>query len=189
MVARIAVFCGSAAGSEPAYVEQAQAVGRSLAERGIGLVYGGAASGTMGVIADAALAAGGEVIGVIPDHPKAWKLVHPGLTEVKAVEDVYRRKSTLVELSSAFLALPGGVGTVDELFEVWSWGQVRLHTKPIGLLDVNGFYQPLLAFIDHMVVSGFLTPEHRSMLSVSAELPQLLDAFDDYQPPETEKWG
>lgn len=175
---RICVFCGSSAGFDPVYLEQATALGALLAERGIGLVYGGASVGTMGAVADGALAAGGEVIGVIPEHFSQVEIAHAGLTELHVVADMHARKAKMAALADGFLALPGGAGTLEELFEVWTWAQIGLHTKPIGLVDVGGYYQPLRVFVDHMVDAGFMRAQYRDMVAVDQDPRVLLDAFD-----------
>ena len=184
---RICVFCGSSNGLD-VHLEAARLVGRTLAERGIGVVYGGAKVGTMGAVADAALAAGGEVIGVIPESLLNWEVAHDGLTEQHVVDGLHARKALMAELSDGFIALPGGVGTMEELFEVWTWAQLGLHTKPVGLLDVDGFYEHLVRFTDTMVESGFLRKPYRDILLVDTDLPTLLDRFAAYTPP-TYKWS
>jgi uncharacterized protein (TIGR00730 family) len=184
---RICVFCGSSNGQE-VHLAAARLVGRTLAERGIGIVYGGAKVGTMGAVADAALAAGGEVIGVIPESLVNWEVAHDGLTEQHIVDGLHARKALMAELSDAFVALPGGVGTMEELFEVWTWAQLGLHDKPVGLLDVDGFYEHLLRFTDTMVEAGFLRKPYRDVLLVDSDLPALLDRFAAYRPP-TYKWS
>lgn len=183
---RICVFCGSSSGRSE-YVEAARHVGTTLAERGIELVYGGAKVGTMGAVADAALAAGGRVIGVIPRGLVDREIAHKGLTELHVVADMHERKAKMAELSDGFVALPGGAGTLEELFEVWTWAQLGLHTKPVGLLDVAGYYGHLTRFVEHMVVEGFLKPPYRDMLLVDPDLLRLLDRFTGYQPTEY-KW-
>ncbi|HEV7973227.1 TIGR00730 family Rossman fold protein [Amycolatopsis sp.] len=185
---RICVFCGSSMGFDPAYAEQARALGKLLADRGIGLVYGGASVGTMGAVADGALAAGGEVIGVIPEHLSSVEISHAGLTELHVVADMHQRKAKMAALSDGFLALPGGAGTLEELFEVWTWSQLGLHTKPIGLVDVGGFYAPLWGFVEHMVSEGFLRADHRDVIMMDADPAVLLDKFADYTPPAAPKW-
>ncbi|WP_275291083.1 TIGR00730 family Rossman fold protein [Amycolatopsis sp. La24] len=172
---RICVFCGSAQGFSPEYAEAAAGVGKLLAQRGIGLVYGGASVGTMGVVANAALAAGGEVIGVIPEVLSNVEIAHGGLTELHVVADMHQRKAKMAALSDAFVALPGGVGTLEELFEVWTWAQLGIHRKPIGLLDVAGYYSPLVAFADQMLEKGFLRPETRELISVASDADKLVD--------------
>jgi uncharacterized protein (TIGR00730 family) len=184
---RICVFCGSSNGSDT-YLEVARTVGRTLAERGIGVVYGGAKAGTMGAVADGALAAGGEVIGVIPKSLVDWEVAHDGLTEQHIVDGLHARKALMAELSDGFVALPGGVGTMEELFEVWTWAQLGLHNKPVGLLDVNGFYDHLLRFTDTMVEEGFLRKPYRDVLLVDSDLPSLLEQFAAYK-PLTNRWS
>lgn len=184
---RICVFCGSSNGLD-VHLEAARLVGRTLAERGIGVVYGGAKVGTMGAVADAALAAGGEVVGVIPESLVTWEVAHDGLTEQHIVDGLHARKALMAELSDGFIALPGGVGTMEELFEVWTWAQLGLHEKPVGLLDVDGFYEHLLRFTDTMVEAGFLRKPYRDLLIVGNDLPALLERFAAYQPP-TRKWS
>ncbi|MBE1498608.1 uncharacterized protein (TIGR00730 family) [Amycolatopsis lexingtonensis] len=188
-MSRICVFCGSSMGFSPRYAEQAAALGKLLAQRGIGLVYGGASVGTMGVVADAALAAGGEVIGVIPEALSSVEISHAGLSELHVVRDMHERKAKMAALSDGFLALPGGAGTLEELFEVWTWAQLGLHGKPIGLVDVDGYYGPLLAFADHMVTEGFVKPEYRQLLMADADPAALLDRFATYEPPAPPKWA
>jgi uncharacterized protein (TIGR00730 family) len=172
---RVCVFCGSSQGARPGYGDAARSFGRLLAERGLGLVYGGASVGLMGELADAALAAGGEVVGVIPDRLVERELAHPGLTELRVVSTLSERKTQMAGLSAAFVALPGGAGTLDELFEVWTWSVLGVHAKPFGLLDVDGFFEPLVAALDHLVEEGFLTPWARSLLVVDDDPRSLLD--------------
>ena len=185
---RVCVFCGSSMGFDPAYAEHATALGALLAERGIGLVYGGASVGTMGAVADGALAAGGEVIGVIPEHLSSVEIAHAGLTELHVVADMHERKAKMAALSEGFLALPGGAGTLEELFEVWTWAQLGLHAKPIGLVDIAGYYGPLREFVDHMVAEGFLRAAHRDLLAIHADPAVLLDKFAEYEAPSVAKW-
>ncbi|WP_026360296.1 TIGR00730 family Rossman fold protein [Amycolatopsis nigrescens] len=185
---RICVFCGSSMGFDPVYAEQARALGTLLAERGIGLVYGGASVGTMGAVADAALAAGGEVIGVIPEHLSRVEIAHAGLTKLHVVADMHQRKAKMAELADGFLALPGGAGTLEELFEVWTWAQLGLHSKPIGLVDVAGYFQPLREFVDHMVDAGFLRTEHRDVITVHKDPVALLEVFANHEPADIAKW-
>ena len=158
-----------------------------LAQRGIGLVYGGGRVGLMGVLADAALAAGAEVIGVIPQALLERELGHRGLTELRVVDSMHARKALMGELAGGFIALPGGVGTLEELFEVWSWATLGLHRKPCGLLDVAGFFAPLVEFLDRQVEAGFIHPRYRAMLTVASTPEALLDTFAAYEPP-AEKW-
>ena len=172
---RLGVFCGSRDGARPAYREAAHALGRALAARGVGVVYGGASVGLMGAVADAALAAGGEVIGVIPQSLVAREIAHAGLTALHVVDTMHERKARMAALADAFVALPGGVGTLEELFEVWTWGQLGLHAKPCGLLDVAGYYRPLLAFVDQGVAEGFIRPAQRHTLVVDDDAARLID--------------
>jgi uncharacterized protein (TIGR00730 family) len=185
---RVCVFCGSSPGNDPAYLAAARETGRTLAERGIGLVYGGASVGTMGEVADAALAAGGEVFGVIPQSLVDREVAHHGLTELRVVTTLHERKAAMASLADGFVALPGGAGTLEELFEVWTWAQLGLHTKPVALLDVQGFYQPLLRFLDHAIEQGFLSKGYESSLIVESTVPAVLDRFADYTPPPP-KWS
>jgi uncharacterized protein (TIGR00730 family) len=185
---RIVVFCGSSPGRRPEYAEAATAFGRLLAERGIGVVYGGASVGMMGALADGALAAGGEVIGVIPRRLLEREIAHPGLTELHTVGTMHERKALMADLSDGVVALPGGTGTLDELFEMFTWAQLGLHRKPIGLLEIDGYWQPLLAFIDHMVAERFLWAEHRDALLVAADGPALLDRLAAFEPAVKDKW-
>ncbi|HLO76698.1 MAG TPA: TIGR00730 family Rossman fold protein, partial [Magnetospirillum sp.] len=166
---RVCVFCGSSRGTNPAYAEAAAATGRLIAQRGLGLVYGGGDVGLMGIVANAALAAGGEVIGVIPDALMRMEVGNPNLTALHVVGTMHERKAMMAELSDGFIALPGGIGTLEELFEVWTWGQLGLHPKPLGLLDVAGYYDHLHAFLDHTVAEGFLKDRHRAMVAVDAD--------------------
>lgn len=174
---RICVFCGSRPGARPEYMAAAVALGRLMAERGIGLVYGGASVGTMGAIADAALAAGGEVIGVIPDTLVAREVAHDGLSRLHVVNSMHARKALMASLSDAFISLPGGTGTLDELFEAFTWAQLGLHRKPMALVNVCGYYAPLLAFLDHAVEQRFLTSEHRMLIRVADDPESVLAAL------------
>ncbi len=183
---RLCVFCGSSAGDDPAFAEAAAAVGGALAERRITLVYGGGNVGLMGVLADAALRAGGEVIGVIPKALMEWEVGHLGLSDLRVVDSMHERKALMAELSDGFAALPGGIGTLEEFFEIWTWAQLGVHHKPCGLLNAKGYYDPLVAFLDAMVERGFLKPRHRSMAIVEREVGPLLAALEAYRPPEGE---
>jgi uncharacterized protein (TIGR00730 family) len=176
-VASVCVFCGSSDGRGTRYVDAAADLGRLLAARGITLVYGGARVGSMGALADAALEAGGKVIGVIPGGLFGQETPHRDVTELHVVEDMHERKAKMASLSDAFLALPGGIGTLEELFEVWTWAYLGIHDKPIGLVDLDGFYQPLISMADHMVAEGFLKPSAREMVQVSPDPVALLDKF------------
>jgi uncharacterized protein (TIGR00730 family) len=173
----VCVFCGSAAGVAPAYVEAARAFAREAAGRGIRLVYGGASVGLMGAIADAALEAGGRVVGIIPRALVDREIAHHGLTELRVVQTMHERKAMMAELSDAFVALPGGLGTLEELFEVWTWGMLGLHRKPYGVLDTAGYYGPLIRFLDHARDEGFIRPAQRADLTVSDSPAELLTAL------------
>ena len=188
MIRRVCVFCGSNTGSDPAYVEAAQALGQLFARKGIALVYGGGSVGLMGVLADAVLAAGGEAIGVIPQALWAREVGHRGLTDLRIVETMHERKAMMADLADAFIALPGGLGTLEEIFEVWTWAQLGLHQKPLGFLDVNGFYAPLMEFIDRAVRSRFVRDEHRAIAMIARDPEALLKRFESWQPPRVAKW-
>lgn len=185
---RICVFCGSANGALPAYGDAARELGSALGRAGIGLVYGGASVGLMGQVADAVLAAGGEVIGVIPEALAQKEIAHHGLTQLHVVGSMHERKAMMAELSDAFIALPGGAGTLEELFEVWTWAQLGYHGKPCALLNVAGFYDGLLAFVDQVVAQGFLKPDYRQMLIEASDAQTVLDAIGSYRPPVVPKW-
>ena len=184
----ICVFCGSNAGANPAYLAAAEAVGRGLAQRGVRVVYGGATVGMMGTLADAVRGTGGEVIGVIPQAIFDREIGHTGLDDLRVVGSMHERKALMAELSDAFIALPGGIGTLEELFEVYTWAQLGIHAKPLGLLDVAGYYQPLVAFLDHAVQERFLRPEMRTLLAVSDELDDLLAELEASEPVTLQKW-
>ncbi|WP_169977451.1 LOG family protein [Tautonia rosea] len=188
MVQAVCVFCGSSPGADPAYREAAAALGQLLAELGKTLVYGGGSVGLMGVLADAVMAQGGRVIGVIPQSLLDREVGHTELTELHVVGSMHERKAMMAELAEGFLALPGGIGTLEEFFEIWTWGQLGLHRKPFGLLDVEGFYQPMLAFLDRLVEQRFVRPEHRAMLIVARQPVTLLAAMEAYTPPPVPKW-
>ena len=180
---RIAVYCGSATPADPRYLDLAALTGRTLAERGIGVVYGGGTRGLMGAVADAALAAGGEVIGVIPEALAGTpEVAHHGCTELHVVTGMHQRKQAFTDLSDGFLTLPGGVGTMDELWEAVSWAQLGYHAKPVGLLNAFGFYDALLAFNRHMIDTGFIRLVHAGILIAEAELDQLLTRMTAHEP-------
>jgi hypothetical protein len=185
---RILVFCGSSPGRRPEYAEAAAELGRLLAGRGIGLVYGGASVGLMGAVADGALGAGGEVIGVIPRRLVESEIAHAGLSDLRVVETMHERKAMMAELSDAVIALPGGTGTLDELFEMFTWSQLGLHRKPIGLLDVARYWERLLAFLDHMVEERFIYAEHRDTLLVERDAAALLERLGSFVHPARDKW-
>ena len=186
---RLCVFCGSSVGSNPAYAEAAVTLGSLLARRGIGLVYGGGNVGLMGVIADAALAAGGEVIGVIPKALADREVANHGVTELRVVDSMHTRKAMMADLSDAFIAMPGGVGTFEEFFEAITWTQLGLHRKACGLLNVAGFYTPLAAFIDQAVSDGFIKPVHRAAIVVDDNPERLLDTLTTIDLPDAPKWS
>jgi uncharacterized protein (TIGR00730 family) len=185
---RVAVFCGSNAGTDPAYAEAAVELGALLADRGIGLVYGGGAVGLMGIVADAVLAGGGEVTGVIPQHLWDKEVGHRGLTELLVVGSMHERKLAMADRADAFIGLPGGVGTLEELFEAITWTQLGIQHKAVGFLDVAGFYQPLLRFLDDTVDAGFVRSEHRSMVIAATSPAEMLERLATWEPPVTEKW-
>jgi uncharacterized protein (TIGR00730 family) len=180
---RICVFCGSSAGNNPLYADAARETGRILAERRIALVYGGGRVGLMGVLADAALNAGGRVIGVIPQSLLAREIQHTGLSELHVTSTMHERKTKMAELADGFIALPGGAGTLEEIFEQWTWAQLGIHHKPCGFLNTNGYFDPLCQMIERMTTEGFLRPEHASMLIFHTELAAIVDTFREYLPP------
>lgn len=185
---RVCVYCGSSLGNQKIYREMAEAMGGLLARRGIGLVYGGGNVGLMGVVADAALAAGGEVIGVIPHSLANREIAHAGVTDLRVVDSMHTRKALMAELSDAFIAMPGGVGTFEEFFEAVTWTQLGVHRKPCGLLNVAGFYAPLAAFIDQAVTEGFIKPIHRAMIVVDDDPERLLNSLATVELPDVPKW-
>jgi uncharacterized protein (TIGR00730 family) len=184
----VCVFCGSSRGAHPAYLEAATVTGRTLAERGVTLVYGGARVGLMGAVADAALNAGGRVHGVIPTALMARELGHPGLTHLDEVGSMHERKARMAELSDGFIALPGGAGTLEEVAEIWTWAQLGLHAKPIGFLNVAGYFDHLFAFVDHAVAEAFITPVNGDMLLRSPRPAQLIDSMAAFTPVPTTRW-
>jgi len=184
----VCVYCGSSPGARPDYVSAAATLGRALVDRGLGLVYGGANRGTMGAIADTVLAAGGEVVGVIPHGLVNQEVAHRGLTELITVETLHERKARMLELSCALVTMPGGYGTHDELFEALSWLQLGIHEMPVGLLNVRHYFDGLLAHLEHAVAEGFLKPEHHQMLLVESDPEALLDRCRDFVPPERPSW-
>lgn len=185
---RICVYCGANRGRDPAFAAAARAMGEALARRGIELVTGGGRVGLMGVIADATLEAGGRVTGVIPQALMNKELGHAGLTDLIVTASMHERKAKMAELSDGFVAMPGGLGTYEELFEIWTWAQLGWHHKPCGLLNAAGFYDKLVAFLDGASDAQFLKPEHRAMLVVDADPDRLLDRFAAYTPPVVTKW-
>lgn len=188
MLKRICVFCGSNSGTGEIYLQAAREVGRLLCERGIELVYGGGKVGLMGALADACLSAGGRVIGVIPQLLVDKEVAHLGLTELRVVQTMHERKALMADLADAFLALPGGYGTWDELCEVLTWSQIGIQRKACAILNVNGYYDPLLAMADRAVSEGFLRDAHRELLLADTEPQRLLDRLESYVPPLIDKW-
>jgi uncharacterized protein (TIGR00730 family) len=185
---RICVFCGSSAGNQPQYRVCAETLGTELTRRQIGLVYGGGNVGLMGAIADAVLKAGGEAIGVIPEHLMTREIGHNRLTKLHIVHSMHERKALMADLSDAFIALPGGFGTLEEFFEVLTWSQLGLHAKPCGIVNVLGYYTPLLATLDHAVQERFLKPQNRALVLARETPTELLQALQDWRPMQVEKW-
>lgn len=184
----LCVYCGSNAGSRPAYAQRAMALGDRMAREGIALVYGGGNVGLMGIVADAVLQAGGQVIGVIPQQLVDWEVAHRGLTRLEVVGSMHERKARMFELADGFVALPGGFGTLDEMFEMLTWRQLGLGRKPCAFLDVEGFYAPLMQMLDRMVAERFLHPDQRTDLWHGDDLPALFDWLRAYQPAQADKW-
>lgn len=186
---RLCVFCGSSSGNREVHAAAARRLGQAMVTRGLGLVYGGGHIGLMGILADAVLRVGGEVIGVIPQSMIDKELAHQGLTELRVVTTMHQRKALMADLADGFAALPGGFGTADELFEVLTWAQLGLHTRPVGLVNVAGYFDPLLAWLDHAVQEGFVHPAHRRLLQEAGEPEQLLDLLVQFRPvPATTQW-
>jgi uncharacterized protein (TIGR00730 family) len=185
---RLCVFAGSSTGQRPEYLAAAVQLGQVLSARGIELVYGGARVGLMGAIADAVLAGGGHVTGVIPSALVEKEVAHSGLTDLRVVTSMHERKALMAELADAFIALPGGWGTLDEMFEILTWAQLGLHRKPCGLLNVRGYFDQMLSFLDHTMEQGFVRREYASLLAVSDTPTALLDALAVQTPPPLEKW-
>lgn len=184
----ICVYCGSSDGNDPAYLASAHALGDALLRRDLTLVYGGASVGLMGAVADRVMAGGGRVIGVIPQGLVEKEVAHKGLSELHVTASMHERKTKMAELADAFVALPGGIGTLEELFEAWTWTQLGFHRKPVGVLNVRGYFEGLLGFLDHSVAAGFLKPAHRAMLAASDESVELLDRMAAFEYPTVEKW-
>jgi uncharacterized protein (TIGR00730 family) len=185
---RVCVFCGSSVGVNPAYADAARDLGVRIVERGWSLIYGGGQVGLMGVVADAVLEAGGEAIGVIPHALNAREIAHHGLTMLHVVESMHERKAMMASLSDAFIAMPGGFGTYEEFFEAVTWTQLGVHRKPCGLLNVAGFYDPVVQFLDHAVTERFIRPEHRAAILVDTDPARLLEALAEARLPEVPKW-
>ncbi len=184
----VCVFCGSSYGLREAYADAARSLGKEVAARGLRLVYGGGDIGLMGILADAALAEGGEVIGVMPKVLMRKEIGHQSLTELHVVGSMHERKALMADLSDGFIALPGGYGTFEEFLEVLTWAQLSIHEKPCGLLDVEGFWEPMAALFDRTVAEGFARPEHRALVLMDDAHDTLLDRMARYEPPDTEKW-
>ena len=184
----VCVFCAAGEGRSPLYAAEARAMGAYLAGSGRRLVYGGGRTGLMGALAEGALAAGGEVIGIMPKHLVDHEVAHTGLTELRVVSSMHERKAMLAELSDGFLAMPGGLGTLEELFEIWTWGQLGLHRKPYGMLNVNGYFTPLLTFLDHAVTEQFFRPEYRALLVVDTQPAALIARMEAMEPPPLPRW-
>ena len=188
-VSRVCVFAGTQLGVNPAYRDSARALGRALVARGVEVVYGGAASGLMGTLADAVLDAGGRIIGVIPRDLLPREIPHQGLSDLRIVDSMHQRKALMAALADQFVALPGGFGTCEELFEILTWGQIGIHDKRCGVLNVEGYYDGVLQWLDHAVAQRFLEPEHRSMLIVDTQVERLLDRLADDTPPRIDAWA
>ena len=180
---RICVFCGSNAGNDSAYADAAQSVGQGLVENDSQLVYGGGRAGLMGVVADAVLAAGGKVTGVIPRALVDQEIAHGGLTQLVVVETMHERKAKMADLADGFIALPGGVGTLEEIFEQWGWARLGIHAKPCAFFDVKGFFDPVRTMLDQMLRAGFIRKEHTDIITFASALGQILEAFRSYEPP------
>ena len=187
-VSRVCVFSGSRPGVRPAYLDAARTLGRTLAARGMGVVYGGTSVGLMGAVADAAMEAGGEVVGVIPEALVSKEIAHEGLAGLVVTGSMHERKAKMAELSDAFVALPGGFGTFEELFEVVTWAQLGMHQKPVALFDVDEYFAPLVAMVDHAVREGFVPSEQRGLLLYERDASALLDALGSYRPVTQQKW-
>ena len=185
---RICVYCGSSPGRRPIYAENARRLAQSLVERGLGLVYGGASVGVMGVLADAVLAAGGEVVGIIPQGLVAKEVGHTGLSDLRVVDSMHERKALMADLADGFIALPGGFGTLEELFEIITWAQLGMHRKPCGLLNTEGYYDGLIAFLRHAAAERFVKDIQLDMLLVEQEPATLLERFSHYRAPAVPKW-
>lgn len=185
---RITIFCGSSAGKDDHYMQQAFQLGKTLAQLGIGVVYGGAKVGLMGAVADGALSAKGEVIGVLPHFLRNLELQHDGLAQLILVDSMHERKTKMNELCDGVIALPGGFGTLEELFEILTWGQLGLHHKPVAILNTNGYYDSMLTLFEGMVEEGFLKEANRKMVLVNRDIDALISAMKQYTPPATGKW-
>lgn len=187
-IRRLAIFCGSNPGARPDYIEAARSLGRLLAERGIGIVYGGSNVGLMAALADAMADELGDIIGVIPRMLVEREVANTSLSDLRIVASMHERKAMMAELADGFVALPGGIGTLEEFFETWTWGQLGMHTKPCGLLNVAGYFDPLLKFLDRAVEEKFVRDAHRAMVVVESDPSELLARFEAYEPPRVVKW-
>lgn len=189
MIKSLAVFCGSSSGVNPIYIEESKRLGELLADQKRTLVYGGAQVGCMGAIADQVLEKGGHVLGVIPKKLKRVEVAHTHLDELYVVDTMHERKAKMAELADAFVALPGGAGTLEEWFEVFTWAQLGYHQKPCAILNVNGFYDPLISMIDHTIEQGFMNSAYKAMILVASSPEDLLQQLDNYQPTYLSKWS
>lgn len=185
---RVCVFCGSSLGRDPRYADEAAALARELVARGIGVVFGGGSVGLMGVLADEVLDGGGALTGVIPHGLAARELAHRGVADMRVVPTMHARKALMAELADGFVALPGGIGTLEELFEIVTWSQLGIHRKPVGVLNVAGYYDPLVALLDHAVAGGFVPPSSRGLVIVDEEPSRLLDRMSAQEPPAVPAW-
>jgi uncharacterized protein (TIGR00730 family) len=188
VIRSLCVYCGSSSGADPAFAEATRELARACVEQDIRIVYGGAQVGLMGLLADTALEAGGTVIGVMPQALIDREIGHTGIGDLRVVGSMHERKALMEELADAFIALPGGIGTFEELFEIYTWAQLGIHSKPLGLLDVEGYYRPLVAFLDHAVQERFLRQSTRALLAVGEDLDGLLAALEAWRPPTEHKW-
>lgn len=187
-ITSLCVYCGASPGRSEAYAATARTLAESLVRRDIGLVYGGASIGIMGMVADRVLELGGRVIGVIPEALAHKEVAHQQLTELQVTRSMHERKTRMAELSDGFVALPGGIGTLEELFEIWTWAQLGFHAKPCGILNAGGYYDLLIRFLDHVMDEQFVKPDHRRLLFVESEPTALLDRYETYHPPERAHW-
>ena len=187
-IRRLAIFCGSNPGARPDYIEAARSLGKLLSARGIGIVYGGSNVGLMAALADTVADELGEIIGVIPRMLVQREVANTALSDLRIVESMHERKALMAELADGFVALPGGIGTLEEFFEIWTWGQLGMHDKPCGLLNVAGYFDPLLEFLDRAVAEKFVRDVHRAMVVVESDPARLLARFESYDPPRVVKW-
>lgn len=188
MIKRLCVYCGSRTGKRPEYIEGARGLARALLKDNVDLIYGGASIGVMGVVANAVLEGGGKVTGIIPEDLLSKEVAHSSLTDLRIVTSMHERKALMADMSDGFVALPGGIGTFEEMFEILTWAQLGFHRKPVGLLNVSGYFDHLIQFLDHAVNEGFLQSYHRSMLIVEGDPESLLRRFSAYESPVMKKW-